>query len=71
MILLDLLIILASETESPRGNLSKLLARLRDGFCQVGHCKAFAMSQPDSSRARAKSIGHYILGLGDMGEYSK
>eukprot|EP00435_Cladocopium_sp_Y103_P014844 s236_g3.t1 len=24
--------------------------------------KAFAMSQPDSSRARAKSIGHYILG---------
>ena len=29
------------------------------------------MSQPDSSRARAKSIGHYILGLGDMGEYSK
>eukprot|EP00434_Breviolum_minutum_P023370 symbB.v1.2.020616.t1/scaffold1747.1/size103332/3 len=29
---------------------------------QVGHCKAFAMSQPDSSRARAKSIGHYILG---------
>eukprot|EP00913_Durusdinium_trenchii_P011785 g11069.t1 len=25
--------------------------------------KAFAMSQPDSGRARAKSIGHYILGL--------
>ena len=24
--------------------------------------KAFAMSQPDSSRTRAKSIGHYILG---------